>query len=1113
MDDMHGVHHCTHDIVIIGGGVGGLYVMWRVLQASPQTNVLLLESAAHLGGVMHTVYDTSTGRPQYEATTWRIMPSHLRFLSLMASFDIPVAQLPQVLVRDECAPEELRLAAGFSTDEHPHCFYPTTGFSSLIERLAQALPAERIRLCAHVTDVQQTPEGHYRVLVGDRWIPTRQVVCCCPPHAMDAWSVRPSSEPYEALDYLKVMVYASTPIVYHDLMQYYILSDDVFCRTLSSALDPHWLCLSYVTDARAAELFALWRDFPPWFEAVVREQWHRRFPTTPFPAPNEMRLHFTPQGCYGPIVPPDLCHGPSKETNKAQLFQTVQPHPGLFVVGAHLSDVPRHTEGVLQSADWVLGLLLPSDRSSTLTRPVQSVVSQSNWNVDLREQFRFVLDQGAAASCVANACASLLYAALSKAHFPAFLPSALFLYYNTRVVMGAENEDFGSFYPALIQALDEHGVCPEVLWPSDSNVRTRPSNDCYRAAQELPLRIHVTPIGVEPGTMTHEHILRHLQRYLLGGHAIMVSIARHAHQGITERGQLVTMTRDAHDALPVLVSDAHEGPTHFHSVVLLGMDMEKECFFFLNSYGLCGGDDGIFFLTFRDALEGQVLLLHEMFIIDVTIGHPVVPPDVLSCLAWQANMRPLAAPSHTRRPWRHQPTWISFDHVVVGAGITGSYLAHRLRRKFPTDSILVLDPDLTSSSIYDVRIGDHCHVTSHLYRVHPARTPRHARLLQESGVRPHVPLRTAAADAVSRRVHDAIAAFLGVDDPVHAWTDLETRLQWMNDPLFFSRTAQAFLTEDAGLTAAEQLHFYHHTLCTHPLFFEDMCIFDFFGCCTADLVHDGWFYPAGTDAVYGYLREGFTVCDFGELADANAHIAALSDESALVLCTASCTDVDERAMTVSVGLRGESDRVRIHFRECYLCHCDAGNMREEADRIEMTPKSRSTLVFAWRGDAAASTSPEARDDATPRNMTYHETWGRCFWLAPNLLQCNMTNPGIHRQLRRTRPPFLRDGLLYPVDAWKEMHALVQQHPLHDHEPPTHVMVFRDTSPRLCQRNRSLGTTAASAPCSLWSIMLEQMGVGASVHRLNANLSPQFYFVEGALEMVDVLLDQLRVILS
>ncbi|NDE17688.1 hypothetical protein EBZ80_22450, partial [bacterium] len=64
MDDMHGVHHCTHDIVIIGGGVGGLYVMWRVLQASPQTNVLLLESAAHLGGVMHTVYDTSTGRPQ-----------------------------------------------------------------------------------------------------------------------------------------------------------------------------------------------------------------------------------------------------------------------------------------------------------------------------------------------------------------------------------------------------------------------------------------------------------------------------------------------------------------------------------------------------------------------------------------------------------------------------------------------------------------------------------------------------------------------------------------------------------------------------------------------------------------------------------------------------------------------------------------------------------------------------------------------------------------------------------------------------------------------------------------------------------------------------------------
>ena len=63
--------------------------------------------------------------------------------------------------------------------------------------------------------------------------------------------------------------------------------------------------------------------------------------------------------------------------------------------------------------------------------------------------------------------------------------SRLFIYYNARV---HENEagaldDTGCSMTSGIQALEQHGVCLESIWPYDTNnVNQRPQDEAYRSA-------------------------------------------------------------------------------------------------------------------------------------------------------------------------------------------------------------------------------------------------------------------------------------------------------------------------------------------------------------------------------------------------------------------------------------------------------------------------------------------------------------------------------------------------------------------------------------------------------------------------------------------------------
>ena len=69
-----------HDIIIIGGGIAGLYTAYRILKNNPNRKVLVLEKEERLGGRIYTFHDEYM---QVEAGAGRIHSSHHLFLQLL----------------------------------------------------------------------------------------------------------------------------------------------------------------------------------------------------------------------------------------------------------------------------------------------------------------------------------------------------------------------------------------------------------------------------------------------------------------------------------------------------------------------------------------------------------------------------------------------------------------------------------------------------------------------------------------------------------------------------------------------------------------------------------------------------------------------------------------------------------------------------------------------------------------------------------------------------------------------------------------------------------------------------------------------------------------------
>jgi len=223
---------------------------------------------------------------------------------------------------------------------------------------------------------------------------------------------------------------------------------------------------------------------------------------------------------------------------------------------------------------WKRDLPDPRDLKFRITAPVPLPEK-----VDLREQCPAIYDQGALGSCTANAMGAAFQFEQIKQGKQDFVPSRLFIYYNTRVIEGTVKSDAGATLRNTMKTLVDRGTCPETKWTYDiSKFATKPCGCCYNIAKDNQVLQYLR--------VTHS--LFDMKQCLAQGHPVafgMMLFQSFMSNDVAATGNVI---------MP-LPNDSGIGG---HAVLAVGYDDTKNVFIVRNSWGENWGDKGYFYLPY-----------------------------------------------------------------------------------------------------------------------------------------------------------------------------------------------------------------------------------------------------------------------------------------------------------------------------------------------------------------------------------------------------------------------------------------------------------------------------------------------------------------------------------
>lgn len=226
-----------------------------------------------------------------------------------------------------------------------------------------------------------------------------------------------------------------------------------------------------------------------------------------------------------------------------------------------------------------------------------------------------LLDQGSLGSCGPNTAAENIdYDQLAEG-ITLSPPSRLFIYYNTRMLMGTVNSDSGVDNRTMMKALAQYGYCDESLWPYADDPTTftkRPPIAAYAAGQ--PNRIsNYAGVQVSLGQIKAAIFTRHL-----------VIFGTEVFQGI--ESDQAAQTGIVPDPSPT------ESPVGGHDISLVGWDDLTQRFKFRNHWvnadGTPWGDGGYGYFSYKYATN--IAWVSDLWMINSVPGQvtPPQPPPV-----------------------------------------------------------------------------------------------------------------------------------------------------------------------------------------------------------------------------------------------------------------------------------------------------------------------------------------------------------------------------------------------------------------------------------------------------------------------------------------------------
>jgi C1A family cysteine protease len=168
-----------------------------------------------------------------------------------------------------------------------------------------------------------------------------------------------------------------------------------------------------------------------------------------------------------------------------------------------------------------------------------------------------------------------------------FIPSRLFLYYNTRMLQGTIPYDSGASLRDTMRALRSYGVCAETTWPYVySQFTNTPTDDCYQQGAE---RQALSYASVSISLLSMKNVLQ--SRPFVLGILVYSSFFQ------------PSVSRTGNVPVPNPRAERLMGG---HAILVMGYDDKKQCFLCRNSWGTSWGRKGDFSLPYAYATNRKL---------------------------------------------------------------------------------------------------------------------------------------------------------------------------------------------------------------------------------------------------------------------------------------------------------------------------------------------------------------------------------------------------------------------------------------------------------------------------------------------------------------------------